>query len=70
MDDSWGGRSDGAWGEDDKGRRRRDMGDSNRRGRTDIDTNDTGPEKPREIYVPLERVEEDDLFTTTITSGK
>ncbi|XP_049826264.1 ATP-dependent RNA helicase vasa-like isoform X2 [Aethina tumida] len=69
VDDSWGERSDGAWGEDDRGRRCRDMGDSNRRGRTDIDTNDVGPEKPREIYVPLERVGEDDLFTTTITSG-
>ncbi|CAH1135154.1 unnamed protein product [Ceutorhynchus assimilis] len=30
---------------------------------------DGQPEKPREIYVPVERVADDELFTTTITSG-
>ncbi|XP_030765236.1 ATP-dependent RNA helicase vasa [Sitophilus oryzae] len=30
---------------------------------------DGAPPKPRDIYVPEERVTDDDLFTTTITSG-
>lgn len=56
------------------GGRGRGRGQGGRRGgRSDNDysqnENDEGPKKPTEIYIPVERTTDEDLFTTGITSG-
>ncbi|CAH1115663.1 unnamed protein product [Psylliodes chrysocephalus] len=64
------GRGRGGFNRDgDKGGFSNRDGDGGGFGKNKEDGGDDEPPKPREIYVPPERTADEDLFTSTITSG-
>ncbi|KAJ8973121.1 hypothetical protein NQ317_011049 [Molorchus minor] len=81
----WGGNDDGGFGDGGRGRGRgrgrggrggrgggRDGDDGGFRGHRDEEGGGdakNGDDKPREIYIPPDRGTDEDLFTSTITSG-